>query len=54
MKFEFLYIVISGKTCEKTKIEIQKSGQREFSQFIWLSKTLCFFPSTKADKALGI
>ena len=52
MKFEFLYIVISGKTCEKNEIEIQKNGQREFSKFIWLPKTLfVFFLAQKLTKS---
>ena len=42
IKFEFLFIVTSGKTCEETKSKF-KNGQREFSKFIWLPKTLCFF-----------
>ena len=51
IKFELLFIVTSGKTCEKNEFEIQKNGKREFSKFIWLSKTLfVFFLAPKLTK----
>ena len=44
MKFKLLFIVTSGKTCEKTKSKFKKNGQREISKCIWLFKTLFVFP----------
>ena len=54
MKFEFLYIVTSGKTCEKTKSKLKKKARENFLNLTVFLKHSLFFPSTKTDKALGI
>ena len=54
MKFKFLYLVISGKTCEKTKSKFKKTARENFLNLSGFPKHSFFFPSTKTDKAFGI
>ena len=43
MKFEFLYIVISGKTCEKTKSKFKKTARENFLNLSDFPKHSLFF-----------
>ena len=51
MKFEFLYIVISGKTCEKTKSKLKKTTRENFLNLSGFPKhSLFFFLAPKLTK----
>ena len=43
MKFEFLYMVISGKTCEKTKLKLKKTARENSLNLSGFPKHILFF-----------
>ena len=51
IKFEFLFIVTSGKTCEKTKSKFKKTARENFLNFSGFPKhSLFFFLAPKLTK----